>query len=83
MPRSGWRLISHTGTAISTAVSAKSFQPMRPSNFWKYHASISGNAIFMSSEGWKRATPRFSQRLEPLTVVPASATATSSTTAST
>ena len=74
--------MSHTGTAISTAASTKSFQPMRPSNFWKYHASISGSAIFISSEGWKRATPRFSQRREPLTIVPNSATPTSSTTPS-
>ena len=42
---------------------------MRPSNFWKYHASISGSAIFISSDGWKRATPRFSQRREPLTTI--------------
>ena len=51
VPRSGWRLIRYTGTAISTAASRKSFQPIRPSNFWKYQASISGTAIFMSSDG--------------------------------
>ena len=43
---------------------------MRPSNFWKYHASISGSAIFISSDGWKRPKPRLSQRREPLTVTP-------------
>ena len=56
---------------------------MRPSNFWKYQASISGTAIFISSEGWKRATPTFSQRREPLTTVPNSATPTSITTPTT
>ena len=73
----------YTGTTISTAASAKSFQPMRPSNFWKYHASISGSAIFISSDGWKRAKPRLSQRREPLTTVPNSATPISITTAAT
>ena len=73
--------MSQTGTAIKIAVSTKSVQPMRPSNFWKYHASISGSAIFMSSEGWNRATPRLSQRREPLTVVPNTATPISMTTA--
>ena len=55
---------------------------MRPSNFWKYHASISGTATFMSSDGWNRPKPRFSQRREPLTVTPQSATPTSNTTPS-
>ena len=50
------------------------------SRFWKYQASIKGSAIFMSSEGWKRPIPRFNQRREPLTMVPPSATATSSST---
>ena len=77
MPRSGWRLTSHAGTAISNAASTKSAQPIRPSRFWKYQASISGSAIFMSSEGWKRMTPRSSQRREPLTTTPNSATPTS------
>ena len=79
MPRSGWRLTSHAGTAISNAASTKSAQEMRPSRFWKYHASISGSAIFMSSDGWKRTTPRSSQRREPFTTTPKSATATSIT----
>ena len=74
MPRSGWRLMRYTGTTISTPAKTKSFQPMRPSNFWKYQASISGSAIFMSSDGWKRATPRLSQRRDPLTTTPNSAT---------
>ena len=82
MPRSGWRLIRYTGTTISNAAMAKSRQPIRPSNFWKYHASISGSAIFISSDGWNRATPRFSQRREPLTTMPNSATPTSIATAS-
>ena len=76
-------MIRYTGTTISTAANAKSRHPMRPSNFWKYHASISGSAIFISSDGWKRATPRFSQRREPLTTMPNSATPTSIATATT
>jgi hypothetical protein len=39
---------------------------MRPSRFWKYQASISGTAIFSSSDGWMRVTPRLSQRRAPL-----------------
>ena len=69
--------------AIRIAASTKSFQPIRPSNFWKYHASISGIATFISSDGWKRMKPRLSQRREPLTTTPNSATPTSRTTAST
>ena len=45
-------VVRNVGTAMSTAASAKSFQRTRPSNFWKYQASISGIAIFMISEGW-------------------------------
>ena len=56
---------------------------MRASWRWKYQASISGKAIFMSSDGWKRPMPRFSQRREPLTTVPLTATAQSSSTDST
>ena len=43
-------------------------------------ASIIGIAIFMISEGWKRMTPRLSQRRAPFTTSPPSATATSSAT---
>jgi hypothetical protein len=75
-------LTSHAGTAISAPATTKSRQAMRPSNLWKYHASISGSAIFISSEGWKRMKPRLSQRREPLTTTPNSATPTSSATAS-
>ena len=56
---------------------------MRPSNFWKYHASISGSAIFMSSDGWMRTMPRLSQRRDPFTTTPNSATPISSSTPST
>jgi hypothetical protein len=38
-------LIRYTGTTISTAAIAKSRQPIRPSNFWKYHASIRGTDL--------------------------------------
>ena len=54
--------------------------PMRDSWRWKYQASMSGKAIFMSSEGWKRPMPRFSQRRDPFTTVPLTATAQSSST---
>ena len=50
---------------------------MRPSNFWKYQASMSGSAIFMSSDGWNRAIPRLSHRREPFTTMPNMATPTS------
>ena len=42
MPRSGWRSMRSTGTTSRIAAMTKSCQRMRPSNFWKYHASISG-----------------------------------------
>src|SRR5471030_2500541 len=50
---------------------------MPPSRRWKYHASMSGIAIFMISEGWI-TTPTFSQRFAPLRVSPKVATAISS-----
>ncbi|MNT86681.1 hypothetical protein D3C72_2269980 [compost metagenome] len=53
------------------------------SYFWKYHASIIGSAIFMISDGWMRAMPTFSQRVEPLTVIPNSSTPTSNSTPAT
>ncbi len=81
VPRSGWRLMRNVGTTMRIDAITKSGQRMRPSNFWKYQASIIGSATFMSSEGWMRATPRLSQRREPLTTTPKSATPTSSSTA--
>jgi hypothetical protein len=45
--------------------------------FSKYHAIISGTAIFMNSEGWIVATPKFSQRRAPWLISPNSATPTS------
>ena len=54
VPRSGWRTMRPTGIASSSAAMAKS-RSRRPSSWrWKYHASISGTAIFMISEGWMR-----------------------------
>ena len=78
VPRSGCLSISHTGSAISSAATTKSTNRTRASCFWKYHATTSGSAIFISSEGWNRPMPTLSQRREPLTTVPPSATAHSS-----
>ena len=78
MPRSGWRAISSTGTASSSAAIAKSRMRSIVSFLWKYHASIIGSASFIISEGWKRVTPTCSQRRAPFTTSPASATAISS-----
>ena len=46
----------------------------------RYQATIIGRAIFMISEGWIRVKPRLSQRVEPLTVTPATSTPISSNT---
>ena len=61
---------------------AKSAQLLAPSRRWKYQAIISGIAIFISSDGWMRVTPRSSQRRAPFEMSPNSATPTSSTTPS-
>ncbi len=45
----------------------------------RYQAHIIGTASFRISEGWKRTTPRSSQRCAPLPMSPAIATTTSST----
>ena len=43
------------------------------------HAHASGTASFMISEGWKRTTPRSSQRCAPIAMSPMNMTASSST----
>ena len=74
VPRSGWRTMRPTGIASIRAAMAKS-RSLSPSSWrWKYHASTSGTAIFMISEGWITVTPRFSQRRAPLRTSPKSAT---------
>ena len=82
VPRSGWIRISPTGASNSTPAKMKSRKRVCPSRNWKNHASIKGIAIFISSEGWMRATPRSSQRCAPLDTSPKSSTATSSSTPS-
>ena len=72
--------MSSTGSASSSAAMAKSRMRSIVSFLWKYHASIIGNASFIISEGWKRATPTCSQRRAPFTMSPASATAMRSAT---
>ena len=57
----------------------KSNQRSALSRFWKYHASISGIAIFISSDGWI-TMPTLSQRRAPLRISPNIATAISSAT---
>ncbi len=55
---------------------AKSRSRSVASCLWNHHASISGSASFIISEGWKRVTPTCSQRRAPFTTSPNSATAT-------
>ena len=53
---------------------------MLPSCRSKYHARISGSAIFMISDGWMLPTPGiFNQRRAPFTTSPPTATPSSST----
>ncbi len=46
----------------------------------RYQAHIIGTASFMISEGWKRTSPRSSQRCAPLPMAPMPATTKSSRT---
>ena len=81
MPRSGSRTINATGSPMSAATVNRSLKVGGSGRSWKYQAIISGRAIFINSEGWKRPMPgSSSQRWEPFTVTPASSTATSSST---
>jgi hypothetical protein len=45
---------------------------------WKYHASTSGTAIFIASEGWIVVTPMLQPAAAPLRTSPKSATPISS-----
>ena len=81
VPRSGSRTINTTGSPMRAATISRSLKVGGNDRSWKYHAIISGRAIFINSDGWKRATPgSSSQRWEPFTVTPTTSTATSSVT---
>ena len=72
-------MINPTGTASSSVATTNTCQRIMLSRFWKYQASISGMAIFMTSEGCT-TTPILSQRREPFLTIPNSATAISNVT---
>ena len=69
-------MIRPTGIISSRLAIRNSCQRVMPSRFWKNHASISGIAIFMISDGWI-TMPRSIQRREPFLTRPNRATATS------
>ncbi len=78
VPRSGSMATSATGSTISTASMARALQPGGSARSCRYQAQHIGTASFMSSEGWKRNRPRFSQRCAPMPVWPTATTTTSS-----
>lgn len=78
VPRSGCFMMNSTGIASSTAPMTWSENLVLSSRRAKYQASNMGTAIFMSSEGWMRTTPRCSQRRAPWLISPNSATPSSS-----
>ena len=79
VPRSGCLTISPSGSASSSSATAKSSARNWPSRRWNHQASISGMAIFITSDGWI-TMPRLSQRVAPFLVTPNSIVATSSAT---
>ena len=79
VPKSGWRMMSPTGTPSNTAATKKSSGRNWPSRFWNHQASISGTAILRISLGWI-TMPTLSQRRAPFLVRPNTATATKSAT---
>jgi hypothetical protein len=70
-------MINPIGTSSSSVATTNSCQRIMFSRFWKNHASISGAAIFMISDGWI-TTPTLTQRRAPFLMMPNSATAISS-----
>jgi len=72
--------MSSTGTRIATASTSSVVKLGGSGRVCRNQAQASGTAIFMISEGWKRTTPRSSQRCAPMEMSPTSATATSSST---
>ena len=83
VPRSGCSAISATGSRMMSITAPTSRSDGGSARWCRYQAHIIGTASFMISDGWKRITPRSSQRCAPLPMSPASATTTSSTSPST
>ena len=79
VPTSGWMATSPTGTRISTLSAPKDGQPGGSGRSCRYQAHIIGTASFISSEGWKRNSPKFSQRRAPMPTWPIVTTSMSST----
>ncbi len=63
VPRSGWRAISNAGTARMAPATSDASRSGGRRRGCRYQAIIIGTASFMISEGWKRSTPKSSQRL--------------------
>jgi len=78
VPRSGCTTTRLTGTKISTESTASDSQPGGSGRSCRYQAHIIGTASFMSSLGWKRNSPRSSQRCAPMPMWPIAATTKSS-----
>src|SRR5438034_979383 len=79
VPTSGWMATSPTGTRISTPSAPNEDQPGGSGRSCRYQAHIIGTASFISSEGWKRNSPKFSQRRAPMPTWPIVTTSMSST----
>src|SRR5256885_2063877 len=79
VPRSGWMATSPTGTRISTLSAPSDDQPGGSGRSCRYQAQVIGTASFISSEGWKRNRPKFSQRCAPMPTWPIATTMSSST----
>ena len=80
VPRSGCLAISSTGTTISAPATSSCSRRGGSRLSDRYQATIIGTASFMISEGWKRTTPRSSQRCAPLPMSPTTSTASSNST---
>ena len=65
VPRSGCSAIRPAGTPISTAQASSAPQLGGSMRSCRNQATIIGSVSFASSEGWKRTTPRSSQRCAP------------------
>ncbi len=79
VPRSGCSAIRPTGTTTISSTTTMSRSDGGSGRWCRYQAHIIGTASFRISEGWKRTTPRSSQRWAPLPMSPATATTASST----
>ena len=71
VPRSGWIAISADGAPMIGSATTRLPNVGGSGRSLKYHATISGTAIRMISDGWNRGSPgTSSQRCEPLTMTP-------------